>query len=206
MSDSLVKTVYLEGFYIDKKGRKLPYSLWTAPYLSKESADRLYKVYSDESFPLVTDPKMMIYGKECIAHRRVRFFSDVSSGYKFAGQTAESLPLNTHRSLGKQLRRINRRLGTEFNGILINEYRNGSENIGKHSDDERTLSNGGTSRTFRIRDKETGEIVKDIQTEHGQLLVMDGAFQKAFKHEIPPRKKIKAGRVSLTFRVHVEDK
>lgn len=58
----------------------------------------------------------------------------------------------------------------------------------------------GVSRKFRI--VANGKRVLDIQTENGQLLVMDGIFQKVFKHAIPKEKKIKTDRVSLTFRVH----
>jgi len=62
----------------------------------------------------------------------------------------------------------------------------------------------GAVRKFRIRNKETGKIVLDHDHEPYSLIVMDGDFQKEFTHEIPQQKKIKDGRVSLTFRYHIK--
>jgi len=61
----------------------------------------------------------------------------------------------------------------------------------------------GTSRKFRIRDKNTNKIVKDIDTGHMVLLNMGGEFQKEFTHEIPVEKKISGCRYSFTFRKHL---
>ena len=204
------REVHLEGFYTDRKNKKHPYKLWTMPYLSESSADRLLAVLSDPDFPLETEPLV----KMGVSHRRVGFFSDESSGYYFSGQKTKSLPLTTHRYLPRYLHRINKLLDTNFNGELINHYRSTSDSIGKHSDSKKNLCNGtvaaisvGIPRTFRIRDKITGKIVIDIQTAHGQLLVMEGAFQDEFTHEIPVEKskKVQGERVSITFRMHKKD-
>lgn len=186
-------------------------SLWTEDWLPKEKADKYLRKFSRPDFPLESDPVVMVYGKKCRSHRRVGFFSDENTGYRFANQIAAAQPLT--RTLRKLLRRVNRKLGTDFNGILINHYRDGSDNIMAHSDSLDSLSNStvagislGVSRKFRIRNKKTKEIVVDFDTGHGEFLVMDGDFQKLFTHEIPTQKKVKGDRVSLTFRRHVVDK
>ena len=62
----------------------------------------------------------------------------------------------------------------------------------------------GSARKFRIRNKQTGKIVKDIIMDNLSVLQMGGDFQKEFTHEIPVEKKVKDGRVSFTFRYHRE--
>ena len=49
----------------------------------------------------------------------------------------------------------------------------------------------GATRTFRIKNKKTGEKVKDIPMIQGELLHMGGDFQKEFTHEIPTEKTVK---------------
>lgn len=113
---------------------------------------------------------------------------------------------------------VNNKLGTAFNGILLNYYADGSETIGAHSDDEKGLyTDKGNStiasiiidsdsepRIFRIRNKSTKEIVYDCPTPDGCLIVMQGQFQKELTHEIPASKRIKEPRWSLTFREHID--
>jgi len=109
------------------------------------------------------------------------------------------------------LRRVNRALQTEFNAILINRYRDGSQCIGAHSDDLRDLDPDhpiasvslGATRTFRIRNKGTKAIVLDYPHQSGTLLSMAGQFQARFTHEIPKQLKIHDARISLTFRRHI---
>jgi alkylated DNA repair dioxygenase AlkB len=156
--------------------------------------------------PLEAHPKCIMYGKECSMPRSVGFFSDESGGYSYARQKSVAQPLTA--GLRKLLEETNARLGTTFNGILVNHYKDGNETIGAHSDDEKELSNGvvacislGASRIFRVRQK-IGGGKTDILTAHGQLLVMNGAFQKEFTHELPMQKKIYGPRISLTFRYH----
>lgn len=151
---------------------------------------------------------IMVYGKECIQHRSIGFFSNKSIGYKYSRKLVESKPLNDN--LWVLLNWINWKFNCNYNGILINKYSSGSEYIGKHSDDESALSNAGvvslssgSIRTFRIRCKISGQIIKDIPTDPNKILIMGGDFQKEFTHEIPIDKKVNKPRYSLTFRKHL---
>jgi alkylated DNA repair dioxygenase AlkB len=171
-------------------------------------------IYADVLFllakqlPLEDQPKCKIFGRDCVMHRSIGFFSDGSNGYSYAGQIsyASRMP----KWLRELTRLINLFLGTDFNGALINYYHNGEEYIGAHSDDESGLSNGvvacislGVNRIFRIKNKIDKSKI-DIETKNGQLLVMDGNFQKEFTHEIPIQKQINSGRISITFRKHTK--
>ena len=98
-----------------------------------------------------------------------------------------------------------------INGILINRYNDGNNCIGAHSDDESNLDNIGVMslsygaiRNFRIRNKQTKEIIMDVPTFPDKIIHMAGDFQKEFTHEIPIQKKILGTRYSFTFRKHLE--
>ena len=153
-------------------------------------------------------PEIIIYGKPCKQHRNVGFFSDESIGYKYSKKLMASKPLST--SLSELIVIINKMLGTQFNGILVNKYIDGSDYIGAHSDDETGLDgigvvaiSYGSERIFRIRNKNDKTIVCDEPTIHCGILHMGGNFQKLYTHEIPMQKKIKEPRISFTFRKHL---
>jgi alkylated DNA repair dioxygenase AlkB len=99
-----------------------------------------------------------------------------------------------------------------YNQVLVNWYKDGSHYIGAHTDNEKQLVKEypiisislGAERIFRIRNKETKEIVKDIVMKDRTYLIMGGKMQQNFTHEVP---KItgKIGentgkRINITFR------
>ena len=156
---------------------------------------------------LVTNPPIRVFGKSAIQHRGVGFFSNESKGYYYSRQFAKSIPLSI--SLQKLLNIANSLFKAQFNGILINRYMDGGDYISAHSDDEQCLDDigvvsisYGAIRNFRIRDKQTKKIVRNIPTSPNMFIHMAGDFQKEFTHEIPIQKKIKEPRWSFTFRKH----
>jgi alkylated DNA repair dioxygenase AlkB len=182
---------------------------WLTSYpIDDQMVKFIANIVSQIDTQLESNLPIMIYGKECVQHRSIGFFSNNSIGYKYSKKLVESKPLND--SLWVLLDWINWKFKSSYNGILINKYSNGSEYIGKHSDDESALSNAGVVslssgaiRTFRIRDKISGQIIKDVATLPNQILIMGGDFQKEFTHEIPIDKKVNEPRYSLTFRKHL---
>ena len=145
--------------------------------------------------PLLNDyPEIKVYGKKCIQRRSIGFFSDESIGYKYSGQIEKAQPLTENLKL--LLDYINSKFESDFNGILVNKYSNGNDYISDHSDNEKEISDKGVIsvsygavRKFRIRDKITRKIVKDIPTENYQIIEMKGNFQKEVLHGIPVEKK-----------------
>jgi alkylated DNA repair dioxygenase AlkB len=102
------------------------------------------------------------------------------------------------------------------NGVLINRYRDGSDYISPHSDDDYgdpaptipslTL---GVARPFHLAKmviNEDGKVKLDRTTtvkflpDHGDLLVMKGLTNAEWKHWIPKTKKKTGERINLTFR------
>jgi alkylated DNA repair dioxygenase AlkB len=158
---------------------------------------------------LIIRPPIILYGKTVNQNRNIGFFSNESIGYKYSNQIMGSQPLSNN--LLKLLEFINTKFNSNFNGILVNQYMNGNNSIGAHSDDETKLDKSGViaisygaNRKFRIRNKFTKKIEKDIIMEHNSILHMGGKFQKEFTHEIPIEKKVKEPRISFTFRKHLE--
>jgi len=156
------------------------------------------------------EPPIVVRGTKCNQRRNIGFFSNESEGYRYSGQIMKSQPLDD-KTLIDLLVKVNKTLDTTFNGILVNEYVDGTKTVGKHSDSEAGLDKKkmsvagiayGATRIFRIRDIKSGKIVLDYEHEPCSLIVMDGDFQKEFAHEIPTQKKVKESRISLTFRNH----
>lgn len=133
--------------------------------------------------------EVMIYGRLTPIPRWQRSYG---KDYKFSGVVSKGFPLP---DLIKPYLDYANSLGYgEFNEVLLNWY-NGSHYIGSHADDEKQLNKNspivtitlclpGEPRKFRIRDKKTKDIVKDVLTTNGLVLVMCGEFQKEFKHEV----------------------
>lgn len=152
-------------------------------------------------------PPIVIYDRIVNQKRDVGFFSDKSIGYYYSNQLAKSKPLTTNLEI--LMNSVNEMFGSNFNGILINRYENGSDYISPHSDDEKNLDNFGVvsisyggERIFRIRNKKTKEIEMDIAMNNMDIIHMGGFFQKEFTHEIPLTKKHVDVRYSFTFRNH----
>jgi len=102
-----------------------------------------------------------------------------------------------------------------FNSGLVNWYMDGTHYIGPHADDERNLHrcspifsySVGQTRVFRIRDMRTGRSVRDVDLRSGEWLVMGGAMQQHYKHEVVKVNGAKGARlgprVNITFRMMI---
>jgi DNA oxidative demethylase len=157
---------------------------------------------------LIVRPEIIVFGKKANQNRSVGFFSDTSIGYKYSGQIMKSKPLTPY--IKNLLVEINQKFNSDFNGILVNRYTDGTDYIGAHSDDESGLGNNGVvaisygaTRKFRIRDKKTKTIMQDFPTVSNGIIHMTSQFNKEFTHEIPIEKKVKEVRYSFTFRKHI---
>ena len=98
--------------------------------------------------------------------------------------------------------------GINFNGVLINFYRNGLDSMGLHSDDEPELGERpiiasvsfGAARNFRLKRKDRLYNPISILLGSGSLLLMSGDTQKYWSHELPKTKKSIGPRINLTLR------
>ncbi len=157
-----------------------------------------------ESIPWENDVVHM-FGKRIVTKRKVAWYGDEAYAYKYSNSTKHAL------SWTKELLLIKQQIETvskeTYNSCLLNLYHEGEEGMGWHSDDEKELKpNGaiasislGAERKFSFKHRETKE-TKSVLLEHGSLLVMKGEIQTHWLHALPKTKKVKEGRINLTFR------
>lgn len=188
---------------------KTEHSFLTTINLNKQYYELVKKCIDYIDPKLHHKPEIFVMGKKCNQNRDIGFFSNKSIGYYYSNKLMKSQQLGEE--LEVLLNVVNSIFKSNFNGILVNKYSNGTDYIGKHSDNEKMLDKTGVvalsygaSRKFRIRNKITNKIIKDIATGHMELLHMGGNFQKEFTHEIPVEKKVNECRYSFTFRNHLE--
>ena len=92
-----------------------------------------------------------------------------------------------------------------YNAALCNLYRNGNDSVGLHADREPEMGpviasvSLGAERLFRLK-RHDGSVALSERLPHGSLLIMAGATQKNFKHEVPKESTILRARINLTFR------
>ena len=103
--------------------------------------------------------------------------------------------------------RLSVELGVELNSCLANLYRDGSDSMGYHSDDEPELGpeptiasvSLGARRRFLLRHRTTRERwAWDLGA--GDLLVMRADSQSAYAHSVPKTARPVGPRMNLTFR------
>jgi len=105
-------------------------------------------------------------------------------------------------------------LGTAFDYVFINRYRDGNDSVAWHNDNDAeadprrviaSLSLGAT-RTFELRPlRSSGRNYKKIATAlaHGDLIVMQGDTQLNYEHRIPKEPRVDGERINLTFRQYI---
>ena len=147
-----------------------------------------------------------MYGKLHPLPRLTAWYGDKNKSYTYSGISMTSLPWT------KELLKVRRKLEEfskqKFNSVLLNYYRSGNDSVSWHSDDEEelgefpiigSLSFGGLRR-FRLRNKQNKKLTHTYDLGNGSLLIMKGATQKLWEHEVPKTIKKVSGRINLTFR------
>jgi alkylated DNA repair dioxygenase AlkB len=95
--------------------------------------------------------------------------------------------------------------GKSFNAVLLNLYRNGSDSMGWHSDNEPEMETAciaslslGATRKMAFRNKTSNQKMDVLLTDNSLLLMEH--FQDRWQHSIPKSKKVDQPRINLTFR------
>ncbi len=148
-----------------------------------------------------------IYGKVHPVPRESAWFGDPESNYFITGFIRNISPwLPELLDLKNQIEKAFPDL--QFNSVLLNKYRNGTDKVGWHSDNDEefgvnpaiaSLSLGATRR-FDIRHKTDKSKTIRINLNSGSLLIMKGAMQHHWDHQVPQQKHVAGERINLTFR------
>jgi len=149
---------------------------------------------------------VVVYGKRHKLPRLHQWYGDPSTSYRWSGLTIHPSPWTEE--LEKARQAIQVATGHVFNSVLLNYYRDGSDTVGWHADDEPELGEEpviasvtlGCARDFSLRLKSEPRTKYVLCLPHGSLFVMAGDTQRRWEHSLPRRKRVSAPRVSLTFR------
>ncbi len=148
-------------------------------------------------------PSVHLFGRVHQVPRGVAYYGDPGCRYRYSGISHAAMPWLS--PLADLRRRINAYLATACNAVLVTVYRDGSDRIGWHRDDEEDLLPGapvvavslGACRRMLLRPR-PGRSSIGLDLRSGSLLVLAGEALD-WQHAIPPRRH--AGlRVSLTYR------
>jgi len=127
------------------------------------------------------------------------------AGYVYSGIRLDPQPWNTPLL---KLRAVAEALaGQTFNSVLLNLYRTGRDSVSWHADNEPGLGRDpviaslslGAVRRFQLRHRRTRERI-DLDLPHGSCLIMAGATQHNWLHQIPKTARPVGPRINLTFR------
>jgi alkylated DNA repair dioxygenase AlkB len=151
------------------------------------------------------EEEIFIFGKWLKVPRLMCWYGDSDAFYQYSGVNHQPMPWTT--VLLEVRKKIERYCQSDFNSVLGNLYRTGSDSMGCHADDEKELGPNpviaslslGDERLFRLHHKKPKQTL-DIVLQHGDLLVMAGALQHHWVHSLPKTKTIKTPRINLTFR------
>jgi alkylated DNA repair dioxygenase AlkB len=176
---------------------KLPHTdlrLW-AQYYSRAESDRYFKTFL-ETAPWQRRIRKM-WDKEVLDPRLTAYYG----GEKGLPWTAELLEIKA---------KVEAETGVQFNRVLLNLYRDGTDSVAWHSDHlpsdgvhhEIASVTFGDTRIFKVRhkiDKSIGTI--DIPLTHGSFLLMGKTMQQHYEHHVPKTKREVGPRINLTFRM-----
>ncbi|MET1079086.1 MAG: alpha-ketoglutarate-dependent dioxygenase AlkB [Pseudomonas sp.] len=151
-------------------------------------------------------PEVRLYGRRHPVPRLLAWYGDAGCHYRYSGISHAPLPWTP--LLNGIRQRVEATAGQRLNGVLLNLYRDGQDAMGWHSDDEAILGRNpliasvslGGERRFDLRRKGVSRIEHSVALTHGSLLVMAGATQHHWQHQVARTRKHCAPRLNLTFR------
>ena len=145
------------------------------------------------------------YGKTIPQPRLVCLYG--SEDYTYSGLKVPAQPTPPMIQDLQQI--VEETVGSKFNSVLLNYYRDGQDSIGYHADDEPELGvnptiaglSFGSIRSLCFRHNELAKRNFVVDQNHGDIVVMSGSTQTYWKHAILKTKRVVGPRISLTFRM-----
>ena len=173
-------------------------------FLSLSEADKLYQHFYNK-----TDwqaDKITVFGKTYDQPRLTALYAKNLTPYTYSNITMHPSPMS--KNLLDLIQKISEVNEHDFNAVLLNLYRDGKDSNGWHADNEAELGQNpviasislGEERYFHLKHRTLKEQRLKIKLKHGSLLIMGGAMQHHWLHQIPKTKKNISPRINLTFR------
>lgn len=176
-------------------------------FLGEAEAERLLLRFRQELEWVQQD--ILMFGRRVPQPRLIAWYGDHDARYRYSGLSLE--PLRWHPDLQELRERLEERTGQRFNSVLANAYRDGSDSMGWHRDDEKELGPSpciaslslGAVRRFLLRPRRapgTSSKSIGIPLQAGSLLLMKGLSQARYEHSLPKTQRPVGLRINLTFR------
>ena len=146
-----------------------------------------------------------LFGQKTPIPRLNAWYGDEGRTYSYSGIRLDPLPWTP--LLANLRDQASREAEIDFNSVLANLYRNGSDSVGWHADDEPELGSRpviaslsfGATRALQMRRRD-GTHKATVDLHDGDLMVMRGLTQALWMHQVPKVAREVGPRVSLTFR------
>ncbi|HVD53165.1 MAG TPA: alpha-ketoglutarate-dependent dioxygenase AlkB [Propionibacteriaceae bacterium] len=166
-----------------------------------DDADQLFTLLRDEI--AWEQHTITLYGRTAPTPRLTAWMGD--GAYRYSGIV--NVPAPWPGALAELRERLRDELDVDFNSCLANLYRDGTDSMGYHSDNEPELGprptiasiSLGDRRRFVLRHRSTGARCS-WDLGHGDLLVMRDESQSDYAHAVPKTSHPVGPRMNLTFR------
>jgi alkylated DNA repair dioxygenase AlkB len=178
---------------------------WYLPQLF--DADTSARLFDDvvASTPWRQD-HLHVYGRQVAVPRLQSWHGDDGRTYTYSGIRLEAQPWTP--PMLEVRAAVEAVCGLQFDSVLANQYRDGSDGVAWHRDDEPELGRWppiasvslGAPRRFVLRDRFDHTHRHELTLESGSLLVMAGATQHRWDHRVPTTRRPVGPRCNLTFR------
>jgi alkylated DNA repair dioxygenase AlkB len=177
--------------------------LWPAAFAPDEAWD-LFRALRERI--AWQQEEVLIFGQRRLVPRLVAWHGDPGAHYSYSGTDHRPEPWTPE--LEHVRRRARELTGSDFNAVLLNLYRGGSDGMGWHADDEPELGRNpviasvslGAERRFCLRHRRRREQRLDLALPHGSLLCMGGPTQHHWLHALPKTRRPVGERINLTLR------
>lgn len=174
-------------------------------FFSPLDSDNYYQAIMNQT-PWKQEP-IRLFGREIMQPRLTALYGDGGRGYGYSGIVMEPEPWTPALAEIRDL--LANALSEPFNVALLNLYRDGSDSMGWHRDNEKELGphpviasvSFGAARLFRLREYASKSDTREVELGHGSLLVMRGESQRFWEHSLLKTRKPTGPRINITFRV-----
>lgn len=164
----------------------------------------------EEEIEYISDDlsKVKVFGKVYSIPRKQAAYGDIGVSYRYSGTTIQA---KAWTPILQYLRdTVLENTGHYYNFVLINRYKDGSDKMGFHKDDEKELCEKspiasltfGAERdfVFKHQDRKANIPNEKLLLTDGLLLLMNSPTNQYWYHSLPPRKSCVTPRINLTFR------
>ncbi|MBT9189729.1 alpha-ketoglutarate-dependent dioxygenase AlkB family protein [Zobellia russellii] len=197
----------IDGLFPEEMNLNLPDSdiTYYPNFIERATADSYFQSLKEET-PWQQD-NITVFGKTYAQPRLTALYGNNGKPYSYS-----KLVMAPHKFTPMLLEiknKVETCTGVVFTTCLLNLYRNGQDSNGWHADNEKELGKNpiiasitlGQERFFHLKHRKDKNLKQKILLQHGSLLLMKGATQEHWLHQVPKTAKVIDERINLTFRI-----